>query len=284
MAATPDIRASEARILGTVFDTFGTGHVRTSQGRFLATINFPTNHTEISQAQFLATANIEGPIAVSEGVILAAVHGRIANPRVRAWTFTLDGHDFYVLRLGDSTTLIYDDVSKQWVDWYDGTEQVWALNAGTPWIGGNQLAHQYGSNVVVGDDSWGLLWFLDPRLPYDQHPASDNIRQQMPFPRIVTGQVVVRGRTAEPCYTIFVNGDNYGLEVTDFTPGVTLSYSDDQGKTYTDAETINVSIDTENLPYEWHSLGSIYAPGRLFQINDNGVFARIDSMNMNDDG
>lgn len=277
-----DVHVSEGRILSGI--TSITPDIRASQAKTYATINFPTKHEQISQAIALATTDVNGPMRASQGVILAAVAGRIANPRVRAWTYTLDGHDFYVLRLGDSGTLLYDTNSKQWYEWKNGSTKMWSVNAGFTWIGGQNLAYQYGSNIVVGDDSWGLLWFLDPTQPYDNHPDENTVRQQIPFLRIVTGQVVVRGRTPEPCYTIFLNGDNYGLTVTDFTPGVTLSHSDDQGKTYTDAETINVSIDTENLPYEWYSLGSIYAPGRMIQITDNGVFARIDSMGMNDDG
>jgi hypothetical protein len=282
MANTPDVRISEGRVLGALRTV--TPDVRMSEGRTLGAIGFPTPHLRASEARALAAARVNGPMNVSEARVLAAVKGRIANPRVRAWTFTLDGEDFYILRLGDTKTLVYGNASKEWVEWKNDTAPMWAVNIGTTWIGGQSLAHQYGSNIVVGDDSWGLLWFLNPLQPYDNHPDPSNKIKQLPYTRMVTGQVVVRGREAVPCNTIFMTGDNYGITVTDFTPAVTLQISDDQGKTFFDHDTITLTPDTTELPYEWYSMGSITQPGRLFRIVDNGVFARIDSMNMNDDG
>jgi hypothetical protein len=61
-----------------------------------------------------------------------------------------------------------------------------------------------------------------------------------------------------------------------------LEYSDDAGKTYHDAGTIEVTPSTVNQSYEWLSLGQIEAPGRLFRLTDTGVFTRIDSLTMND--
>jgi hypothetical protein len=155
---------------------------------------------------------------------------------------------------------------------------VWRPNTGISWIGGQALAHQYGSNILVGDDTWGLLWFLDPKQPYDAHADYLNPTQQLDFERVVMGQLPNRGRGAMPCYVIFLAGDNYGITADDFTPGVTLEYSDDGGVTYDDAGTLGIS-----QSYEWYSLGQIDAPGRLFKITDNGVFTRIDDMKMNDD-
>jgi hypothetical protein len=281
VANTPDLRASEGKILAVA--SIVTPDVHVPEGRVLASINFPTKHEQMSQAVIQVVSGVNGPMHATEAVVLAAVQGRIANPRIRAWTFTLDGHDFYVLRLGDKETLLYDVYSQQWVQWNNGSSPMWAVNCGMTWIGGQIYARNFGSNIVVGDDSWGLLWFLDPMLPYDQHPDVTNIKQQYPFDREVTGQVVVRGRTPTDCFTLFLNGDNYGIVATDFTPGVTLETSDDQGKTFDTHDTISVTSDTVDLPYEWYSLGAIYAPGRLFKITDNGVFTRIDSLMMNDD-
>jgi hypothetical protein len=190
----------------------------------------------------------------------------------------VDVHDFYVLRLGDSETLLYDLSTEQWVDWDSFGLAFWRANTGVTWVGAQALAHQYGSSVVVGDDTWGLLWFLAPEQPYDEHPDSTNPAQQIEFDRVVMGQFPERGRGVTPCYAIFLTGDNYGITADDFTPGVTLEYSDDAGTTYEDAGTLGVS-----QSYEWLSLGQIDNPGRLFKITDNGIFARIDDMKMNDD-
>lgn len=281
MALTPEIRAPQGYVMTAV--RISAHQVNAPQGYSIAAVNFPT--TEMRAAQGYVTAGIRGIVAleVAQAYTIFAARGRTANPRVRAWTFSLDGHDFYVIRLGDKSTLVYDVYSEQWVNWDSGDHPFWRPNTGMSWIGGQALAHEYGSNIVVGDDTWGLLWFLDPEQPFDEHTDYINAAQEIPFERVVTAQVPMRGREVLPCYAVFLTGDNYGLSANDFVPTVKLEYSDDAGKTYDDAGTLNVTLDTAEPCYEWLSLGQIGAPGRLFKITDNGVFARIDSMNMNDE-
>ena len=281
MALTPQIQISQGRILASVRAL--TDEIQITQGRFLSAINFPTPEMLISQARSYVTVRAEKPMLVTQGRMYVAVRGRIANPRVRAWTFTLDGHDFYVLRLGDAGTLVFDNKTKQWIEWDSEDLEFWRAASGITWPGGAALAHQYGSNIVAGDDTYGLLWFLDPEQPYDDYPDELNEIQQIPFNRVVMGQYPVRGHNFIPCYSLFLSGDNYGLVATDFTPGVTLETSDDAGKTFDDMGTINVTVDTTNQEYLWTSLGQMQAPGRLFKFTDNGIFARIDYAEMNDD-
>lgn len=238
-----------------------------------------------SEGRVFAAVKISGPIQVSEARVFAIVKGRVANPTLRVWTFTLDGHDFFVVRLGDKETLLYDVYSEQWVEWDSAQSGAWRPNVGMTWVGGAALADTYGSQIVAGDDTFGLLWFLDPDLAWDENPDSARNPQQIAFDRIVTGQVMASGRQALPCYAIFVDGDNYGLTAQDFVPGATLLYSDDQGRNFVAADTLAVQPDlTVNNPYAWYSLGQIQSPGRMFHVVDNGVFTRIDSMTMNDDG
>jgi hypothetical protein len=221
---------------------------------------------------------------VSLGRVMAVVRGRIENPRLRVWTFTLDGHDMFVLRLGDLSTLVYDVSTQKWVDWDSFQSGAWRANTGITWTGGQSFGYQYGSSVVAGDDTFGLLWFLDPKQPWDENPDATRSPNEIPFTRIVTGQVLARGRQYTPCYAIFAAGDNYGLTTSAFTPGITLATSDDQGRTWQDHETLSVNPDYgQNNPYQWLSLGQFNSPGRLFRITDNGVYARIDSLEMNDD-
>jgi hypothetical protein len=213
------------------------------------------------------------------------VRGRISNFSLRAWTFTLDGHDFYVLRLGETTTLVYDFYSEQWVEWTSGDLDFWRPSTGTAWPGAQALADEYGSTVIAGDDTFGLLWFLDPEQPYDDNPDAERLPNQISFPRIVSGQVLVSGRQFLPCYSIFLHGDNYGETFDDFSPTITLETSDNQGRTFDAHDTLDVNPDfDQDLPYEWLSLGQISSPGRIFRITDNGVFRRIDGMEMNDAG
>lgn len=231
-----------------------------------------------------ATVNQIGDIRAIQSYVLAAVRGRVDNPTVRVWTFTLDGHDFFVVRLGDNSTLLYDLYSEQWIEWESAQNGAWRPNIGMTWVGGQALANIYGSAVVAGDDTFGLLWFLDPDLAWDENPDTERAPQQVDFSRVVTGQVLATGREQTPCYAIFLDGDNYGLSGTEFTPTVLLEYSDDQGRNFQASETLGVNPDiTVNNPYSWYSLGSFGSPGRIFRVTDNGVFTRIDSMGMNDD-
>jgi len=257
--------------------------IRVAQGLLLATYNFPTSSLLASQGGIQVAFRQTAKVEVSQASVMVAARGRVGDPRLRAWTFTLDGHDFYVLRLGNDTTLLYDVSSEQWIEWTSGNLPIWRANTGISWLGAGGLPQEYGSNVVVGDDTFGLLWFLDPTQPYDENPSADLETQQLAFPRIVAGQVLAKGRQYIPCYAIFVDGDNYGLTAIDFTPAVTLETSDDQGRTFITHGTIEVESDTSvNNPYEWLSLGQINSPGRIFRITDNGIFTRIDSMEMND--
>lgn len=281
MALTPEIRSPQGGVLGVVRAT--APDINVPQGGVLAIYNIPAEFINATSAGFMVTFRQTSVIDVAQAGVLAVVRGRVANPRLRAWTFSLDGHDFYVLRLGDIETLVYDVTTDQWFDWSSGAEAFWRLNTGITWIGGQSLAYDYGSNIIAGDDTWGLLWFLDPDRPYDENPDYLHVTQQLEFSRIVTGQFPLHGRQVMPCYAIFLGGDNYGLTVSDFTPGVTLEYSDDAGQNYNDAGTINITLSPVDQVYHWLSLGQISAPGRIFKITDNGIFARIDNMNMNDD-
>lgn len=283
MASTVGIEASEGRTFA-IYAATAAGE-RVSEARVFSIINFPSAGEQASEARLISPVKRDSTIDVSEARVFAVVKGRIADPKVRVWTGTLDAHDFVFLRLGDDATLVYDTLSEQWVEWTSTGNGAWRPNTGITWSGGQALADAYGSSIVAGDDTYGLLWFLDPELAWDENPDVARIPQQVEFERIVTGQVLASGRQFLPCYAIFVDGDNYGLTASDFTPAVTLESSDNQGRTFFAYETLEVNPDLDaNNPYAWYSLGQISSPGRMFRVTDNGLFARIDSMSMNDDG
>lgn len=283
MVAAVDIKSSEGRSIAITSGI--TTEERVSLGRALAIFNFPSAGVQASEGRIIAPVLRNSLMDVSEARVLAIVKGRIADPKCRLWTFTLDGHDFLVVRLGDTDTLIYDVYSDQWVDWDSAQNGAWRPNTGMGWQGAIGLADIYGSSIVAGDDTFGLLWFLDPKQGWDESPDDDLPTQQIAFERIVTGQVLATGRAAIPCYSIFLDGDNYGSTATEFDATVRLDYSDDQGQTFNSAESLltDPNIAAQN-PYSWYSLGQITSPGRIFRIVDTGVLTRIDSLSMNDDG
>lgn len=280
MALTPDIQAPQLAVQAVTSQV--ADGLLVPQMACLAVYNFPTPFDRVSQLSIVSVTLRNTVIDISQLMVQVVTGGRIANPRVRAWTFTLDGHDFYVLRLGDSATWIYDNSTQQWMKWDGLGLSVWPLDIGMTWIGGQNLGNQFGSNIIVGDDTLGILWILDPETPYDENFDIDGAEQS--FTRMVTGQVLANGRQYIPCYAIFLSGDNYGLTAGDFAPTVVLETSDDQGRNYVAHDVLMVNPDlTVNNPYGWYSLGQINSPGRMFRITDNGVFSRIDSLEMNDD-
>ncbi len=235
MALTPNIRATQGRTLGAV-ESETTGRV--TQARVLAAISFPTEEERVTQARLMGTVLSEPDLRVTQARVLAAVRGRTANPVLRAWTFSLDGHDFYVLRLGEFGTLVYDLYSEQWMEWGDLDKVIWRANIGINWTGGTALADTYGSNAIVGDDVHGLIWFLDPEQPYDEHPDYLNPTQEVYFDRVIMGQLPIRGREVLPCYSVWITADMG--DPAYFGAGVTLYTSDDGGENFDDHGLVSV--------------------------------------------
>jgi len=273
-----DVNSSAGRVLITLRQSAPDMFV--SAGRGMATINFPTANMLASEARIQLTFRQASQLDVSAARVLVAGRGRIANPRVRAWTFSLDGHDFYVLRLGDRGTLVYDVYSEQWIEWADLGQPFWRANLGQNWIGGSKYGPDYGSDIVVGDDTWGVLYFLDPEQAFDQHPDYLNPTQEIYFDRIVMGQYPIKGREVMPCYVAFITSDMGQPAYTG--AGVQLLISDDAGQSFDDMGLITVTAGEFTPELTWTSLGQIGAPGRLFKIVDDGAIARIDALEMND--
>jgi hypothetical protein len=248
-----------------------------------ATTVTATSTPNIYASQLGATLTLSGPtdeVYVSELGATVITAGRVEDPKIRAWTFSLDGHDFYVLRLGDEVTFIYDAYSEQWMEWASPEYGFWRPNTGMNWIGGQVFADEFGSNAVLGDDLYGLLWFLDPEQPFDQSPVEYDLEQQTYFERITMGQMAVTGRQVMPCFAAWITSDAGQPAYLD--AGVRLETSDDGGKTFDNQGTVPVRTDVNSPELSWYSLGQIQAPGRLFKIIDDGAITRIDSLEMND--
>lgn len=283
-APTANVNVTEASGLAAV-TTGPAAAARLTAFDSLVAVNFPSPFGRVSSLNTLVASKSTVTLRVTEAAVLAAVRGRTSNPKLRAWTFTLDGHDFYVLRLGMKGTLVYDVYSEQWVTWDAFNEIYWPTFVGFNWVGGVGIldsdGHSYNSNVLVGDDSLGLLYMLDPETPYDESfdGPLDPIQERY-FPRVIQGQVTTKGREVIPCYAAWLTTDMGAPAYTG--AGVQLEISDDAGKSYDDMGTVTVTIDNNTPEVSWYSLGQIEAPGRLFRITDDGAVARIDNMEMND--
>lgn len=249
-----------------------------SQTRVFALGNYPTEFVRGSQTRLNVLASKPTPVRVFSSRVFALGAGRVNDPNIRAWTFTLDGHDFYVLRLGNRETLLYDVYSEQWCVWGSGTSDLWKAYTGSNWIDSASQSLVNGSAVIVGDDGNGSIYFLNP----DGDTDDDSVfGASLPrsFIREAQGIVNQKGYDRMPCFGVQLLG-SIGDTDNALLSNVTLSYSDDRGESYVDAGTIALTPgDTEDRLY-WRSLGSIRSPGRLFKITDDGALKRIDSLDM----
>lgn len=246
--------------------------------------NFPFYPLTDADGRFIMLLPLAGMV-LSGGEVVAPMAGdppdppATGDPALKGWGVTLDGHDFYVLKLGmDGKTLVYDLASKQWAWWTTGDSSSWRPAYGLNWDSAGSIAQNFGSNIVVGDDTTGTLWSLDPDYGLDDDAVTG---APGTFPRVATAQLPVRGRDVVPMFSVFLTASagQPALTANEFE----LLYSDDVGDTYISAGVDTVVEDDYEQEFTWRSLGQARAPGRLMRITDNGSFARIDSLNVNEE-
>lgn len=281
MALSPTIRASQFDV-GGVFEIASSAGLDASQFDVLTVFNIPSEQVDVSALDVLVIDERQGDTAtmqVSQFDVVAVLRGSVDDPTVRAWTFTLDGHDFYVLKLGNVETLLYDTFAEQWYIWGTGDTNRWRAFTGHNWLGGRRHAEEYGSNIIVGDESNGALYFLNP-LEVTDDDAVSGPDYPRPFLREIMGQIATRGYDMKSCYSVSLMG-SIGETADATLTAITLFTSDNEGHTYDEHETINVDPGDYPARVDWNSgLGSFEAPGRLFLIQDRGALQRIDWLDM----
>lgn len=276
MALTPQILSPQGGVLAAFSDP---ATLQIPQANVVVTYNIPA--VSIKSTALSADAvysKIAGGMPVTQAAVIMVGRGTIGTPRLKSWAFTLDGHDFYVLKLGTSgKTLVFDLTTQQWAWWATKDRVTWRASVGLNWRSSDAVPSNYGSNVIVGDDSVGVLWVLDPSYGLDDNVTGD----PSTFDRVATAQMITRDRNYLPVYAVDLVGD-YGLPaLADNT--VTLEYSDDSGHTFSLAsDPIVIQDGGYTQSYTWRSLGMVGNPGRIFKITDDGSFARIDSLYVNE--
>lgn len=194
-----------------------------------------------------------------------------AQSRRRAWTFTLDGHLFYVLDLGGEGTFLYDKTSGNWCKWITSNWLGWDVTNGVMW---------QRDRIVGGDYLGSEIWEMQPAATQDCDSTLD-------ITHIVTGGLLTRSRTYSSVESFNLACSVGQLDTNGAT--VLLSFSDDQGKTWFDCDTQTLATGDYSAEIAWRSLGSFNSPGRVFKITDVGGFIRIDGAdasidNFDDDG
>lgn len=262
---------------GTLVTTNLTSPMDASLATTLVVANFPTPQLDASQAGTIVTTNFTNTdMRLSQAAVMVVGRGRVYNPKLRVWTYTLDGHEYYVLRLGDDKTLVYDLTTQQWSWFTYGELDFWRPNTGMNWYSAGTISNQYGSNIICGDDTFGHLWVLDPEQGFDDNSVDPAEGEARRFPREATGQVITRQRVSLPVYEVYLTA-SFG-EPVETGDTVELSYSDDLGNTYVSAGEIPTNAGDFKQQFSWRSLGLITQSGRLFKISDDGAFARIDGL------
>lgn len=278
MAFTLSVDAPQAAVM--VPYTMFTSDINVPQVNFMVPYNVPADSIRAAFAGVtIPYRRIAQELDVTQANAMVVSRGKIDNPKVIAWGYTMDGHDMYVLKLGtDGKTLVYDISTGQWAWWSSGETLRWRASCGMNWASSGQLPQQYGSNVVVGDDSAGILWILNPLKGLDD-TLIDNT-DEATFPRVATGQMITRDRNFLQVFSVNLTASLGDPSLTDNT--VTLEYSDDQGHSYVTADEPQVAYSSNyDQDFMWLSLGLVRSPGRIFRITDNGAFARIDGLDVN---
>ncbi len=240
-----------------------------------------------SEIEFGAVSQISDGARVAElefvAVLIEGVEPENPPPagqisKVRAFTFSLDGHDYYALRLGEEETLVFDLSTGEHTPWESFGRTVWRAHQGLNWLDISKTIYDDGvpSNVILGDDSRGILWSLDPTYGLDD--SEDLGGNPTAYERVITTGFPLRMRNSIACDAVYVtvaNGEPFtGQEA------ITLRTSDDNGKTWVNHGSVNLVPGEYSQEIAWRSLGLMRAPGRVFEISDTGATVRIDSVEM----
>jgi hypothetical protein len=256
-----DIQVSQATVRGL---NEPTPDEQVSQALTRAVYNFPSEGVEVSQATVRTLDEPEPTIQVSQAFVRVIYRGRQADPKARVWAFDQDGHEFYVLGLGEEGTMVYDRATGQWHYWQSGQFRTWRPRVGLNWRG----------QAWGGDETLGLVWRLDPTAGNDESATTPN--EFRPFTRQVTAVMPLRGRARARINGVRLTISN-GNPTNPFGLGaMTMRFSDDQGRSWHDAGTIPVQVGNDTQEFLWRSLGVARPPGRVFVFEDESATIRID--------
>lgn len=116
----------------------------------------------------------EVPTVVSDAGLAERIRRASSSP-MSAWTFGLDGHEYYVLNIGTEGTFVFDALTNAWAEFSSGSTAGWLAYVG----------NQEGGDVSAGDEG-GNLYRVTPDAATDNGTA---------FPRILTATVPLMGKT-----------------------------------------------------------------------------------------
>ena len=207
--------------------------------------------TRVPQGATLIGYEGEQEIRTTDSVVLAAYRtDQREDYNLRTFGFTFDGHPFYAIHLGLNGTWLYDSRNDQWSEWVTQGYTTWNF----------EYAIEYDQRIIGGDNQNSILWELDPASYLDEGFK--------PQQRKATGVVSLRSRDAVPVWALDVDAtvDSYDGSVATMT----LKISDNGGNTFNTISTKTLTADSNGFPISFRSLGTMRAPGRVYNIEDEG--------------
>ena len=224
--------------------------------------NLATKYVKDSELALLvpyAVLSMTSPYASQVALTVVYGIGTSTNSRTRAWTYTLDGHTFYVLDLGVEGTFLYDTSTKQWCEFRTEGYTGWNMHVGTIWGEGR---------ISGGDALSGQVWELKPDLVIDE-----GFRDLV---HVATGNLMTRNRVfkAVEHFTLMTSA----ADLPQPSGGVSMSlrWSDDLGDTWSASYPLTVDPTDNAQDATWRSIGSFKSPGRIFEVTDIGGRITID--------
>jgi hypothetical protein len=179
--------------------------------------------------------------------------------RVRAWAFTLDGHHYYALTLGELGTYICDTQNgNAWYKWETAGYGKWNAVLGLQWDG----------RVLAASVIDNILWEVSPENTNDE-----GFKDITHVTTAILNATMRNWVSLDEVFLSLSSGYTDSLNST-----ITFEYSDDRGVTWetpTDGIVTLTEADFKEQ-VQWQSLGSFTGPGRVIRITDVGGPLRID--------
>lgn len=242
------------------------GRVRLSQARTRTLIQFPAEEAQLTQARsrFLWGGPGGFQLRFTQGLVRTLIKFGLDSRKLRAWTFTQDDHDFYVLQLGGDITLIYDKLTGMWAQWRSPGYTYWRGSDGVQWEGWN----------LTCDTESGILWEIDAEGRLD-----DGVT---PIVSVMYGGFTKRFRVEDLCFMaeLALSEGQPPSGIEEGSTGITLRTSDDGGLTWVSHGEIPGEAASEDITVRWYGLGRMNHPNKLFEITDTGYARRVDGLDV----
>ena len=223
-----------------------------------------TDSSQLTALVVDAESTMEGPQTSQFGSLVVYGENVIERFNQRAWTFTVDGHAYYVLHLGIRGTWIYDQSNSKWYEWKTDGYNNWNMELG--WVFD-------GDRIIAGDNQDPIIWRVDPNVFTDQ-----GFRYVV---RKVTGAIPLRRNDTLKIFGLYVTASVGSPSADDAY--IRLRFSNDNGKTWSAWFTEPLAPGSFQQVINLRSLGLAKAPGRVFEIEDAGGTVRIDGADMDTD-